>query len=238
MKKLFVLSIVLLFAFSMNAQRFGVRLGGNFAGMMTTLDSRGTSIAPGMTVGLLTELGPKRISLRVEANWAQKGFNLDRDDDLTALGLGILNQAGSINYDYIEVPVLLKVKVFGPLYAYAGPYFGFALKAETKLDKVTIDGVDLTDPELTALGIVKDQDLFADDLYRKTDFGAAGGIGAQFGLGPIHLFVEGRATLGLSNLYDTEGEAFKALVASKDLLSDDNKKNMVFTVAVGILLGK
>ncbi len=235
MKKLFVLSFVVLLTFSLNAQRFGARLGGNFAGMRTTLDTRGTKVAPGMTIGLLTELGPEKVSLRIEANFAQKGFNVDRDDEL---GTSVMNTVAKVNYNYFELPVLAKVKVFGPLYVYAGPYFGFAFSGKQIINEFSIDGVVLTDPELDALGIVKDQDLFADDLYKKTDFGAAAGFGAQFGLGPIHAFAEGRATLGLSNLYDTEGDAFNALVTDGTLLSDDNKKNMVFTIAVGIVLGK
>lgn len=234
MKKLLVISIAVLLTISLNAQRFGVRFGGNFAGMRTTLDTQGTKIAPGMTIGLCTEFGQKKVSLRVEANFAQKGFNVDRDEDL---GASLSNTVAKVNYNYFELPVLAKVNVIGPLYIYAGPYFGFALTGNQIINEISIDGVALTDTELDALGIVKDQDLFADDLYKKTDFGAAAGLGAQFSLGPIHTFVEGRATLGLSNLYDTEGEAFNAAVTSGDLLTDDNKKNMVFTLAVGIMFG-
>ena len=104
MKKLFVLSIAVLLAFSLNAQRFGARLGGNFAGMMTTLDSRGTKMAPGMTIGLLTELGPKKVSLRVEANFAQKGFNIDRDDEL---GGDVWNTVAKVNYNYLAFNYIL-----------------------------------------------------------------------------------------------------------------------------------
>ena len=110
MKKLFVLSFVVLLTFSLNAQRFGARLGGNFAGMRTTLDTRGTKVAPGMTIGLLTELGPEKVSLRIEANFAQKGFNVDRDDEL---GISVMNTVAKVNYNYFELPVLAKIAPAG-----------------------------------------------------------------------------------------------------------------------------
>lgn len=236
MKKLFVLSIAVLLAFSVNAQRFGARLGGNFAGMRSTVESKGTKIAPGLQIGLLTELGPKKVSIRIEANFAQKGYNIDLNEPID--GIGTVVQDAKVNFSYFEVPVLLKVKIFGPLYAYAGPYFGIALKGNKVIENYTVDGTDVDLTDMGDVNIFKINE-YNDIPYKRTDFGAAMGIGAQFGLGPIHAFVEGRATLGLSNLYDTEAEAWNAIVADDPLYNDtDQLKNMVFTIAVGILLGK
>lgn len=238
MKKVFLLSFAIIFAISMNAQRFGVRLGGNFAGMRTTVESKGTKIAPGMQIGLLTELGPKKVSLRVEANYAQKGFNFTENyDDLTTGTAIAVIKDGKINFGYVEVPVLLKVKFFGPLYAYAGPYFGFAFKGKQDTESLSIAGVAQDVSDLQDVNILKIGDK-NNIPYKKTDFGAAGGIGAQFGIGPIHVFAEGRATLGLSNLYDTEADAWNDLVTNQGYKTDDKLNNMVYTVAVGILLGK
>ncbi|MCD4795476.1 MAG: PorT family protein [Bacteroidales bacterium] len=229
MKRLLILSIAVLLAFSVNAQRYGARLGGNFAGIMTTVETEGTKIAPGMQIGILTELGTKMFALRVEANFAQKGFNIKLEEDAA----GVITESKSkVNFEYIEIPVLAKVKFFGPLYAYAGPYFGIAFKGNVK-SEYTVDGVKQD------LGEFEDVNLYEENsIYKKTDFGVAMGLGAQFGLGPIHAFAEGRATLGLSNLYDTESDAWKALVEAEEYKNDDHLKNMVFTVAVGILLGK
>lgn len=235
MKKLFILGIAVFFAFSMNAQRFGVRVGGNFAGMMSTVESKGTKIAPGLQAGIVTEIGPKRINLHLEANYTQKGFNIDLNETID--GVGDVLQEAQVNFSYVEVPVLLKVKIVGPLYVYAGPYFGFALKGNQVTDKYTIDNVDQLTDDIKDINILKISDLNSVP-YKKTDFGAAGGLGVQFGLGPIKLFAEGRATLGLSNLYDTEADAWKDLVADGGYKDNDQLKNMVYTVAVGILLGK
>ena len=81
-----------------------------------------------MQIGLLTELGSKMFALRVEANFAQKGFNINLDEEDAA---GVITESKSkVNFEYIEIPVLAKVKFFGPLYAYAGPYFGIAFKGK------------------------------------------------------------------------------------------------------------
>jgi hypothetical protein len=220
MKKLVLSIFVISLVFSVNAQRFGLRLGGNFSDMKSTIENKGQKIAPGLQIGLLTELGPERISLRAELNFAQKGFNFDESDAISEV-------KGKMNFEYFEVPVMAKVKIVGPLYVYAGPYFGFAFKGVSKLE-ITTDGT----TENTSTN------LFDEPLYKKSDFGALGGLGAQFGLGPIHAFVEGRATLGLSNIYDTESKAFKSFVDEGSFSEDEKLKNMVYTISVGLLLGK
>lgn len=235
MKRLFVLSIAVLLAFSVNAQRYGARLGGNFAGMKSTVETKGKKIAPGLQIGLLTEFGAKMVAVRAELNYAQKGYNINLNENID--GLGTVVQDAKVNFSYLEIPVLLKVKFFGPLYAYAGPYFGFALKGNQVTESYSIDGEDQDINEIADVNILKIGD-YNTIPYKKTDFGIATGLGAQFGLGPIHAFAEGRATLGLSNLYDTESDAWKDLVDNGEYKDTDHLKNMVFTVAIGILLGK
>ncbi len=187
-----------------------------------------------MQIGLLTEFGTKMVAVRAEVNFAQKGFNINRDDSDD--GVHIIQDA-KVNFSYLEIPLLLKVKFFGPLYAYAGPYFGFALKGNQVIESYSVDGVDQDLNEIADVNILKIGD-HNNIPYKKTDFGAAMGLGAQFGLGPIHAFAEGRATLGLSNIYDTESDAWDDLITNDEYKDTDNLKNMVFTVAVGILLGK
>ncbi len=239
MRKLFLFAVVALFALNVNAQRFGVRLGGNFAGMMSTLadvDGETNTIAPGMIAGILGEIGPNMVSVRVEVNYAQKGFNKETVTDLSTLGgSGILVADSKYNFDYIEIPVLLKVKPpTMPLYFYAGPYFGIGLNGEIVSD-FTLDGNEI---DAASVGKPETYDLYKEPtIFKENDFGAALGLGTQFGIGPLHAFAEGRATLGLSNLYDTESDAYKALVTTGAYKDDDALKNMTFTVAVGIVFG-
>lgn len=234
MKKLFLLTLAVIFAFSMNAQKFGLRLGGNFADMTTTVKSKGTKIAPGMQIGLLTELGPDMVALRIEANFAQKGFNFE--DSYENLDGILVESKGKVNFGYVEIPALLKVKVFGPMYVYGGPYFGFALSGKQTTDELTNDGLALDVSDLEKVNIFK-IDENNPIPYKRADFGAAMGLGAQFGIGPINLFAEGRASLGLSNLYDTEADAWDDLVTNEGWKETEKLKNMVWTVAIGILLG-
>jgi len=231
MKKLFLLTIAVIFAFSMNAQRFGVRLGGNFAGMKSTVEMDGKKIAPGMQIGGLVELGADILALRVEANFSQKGYNQNTEYDD---GTNLYEYKDKINFETIEVPVLIKVSPIGPLYLYAGPYFGIALKASVKSESFTNGVKNDYDEEPYNLF---DEDNY-NSYYKRTDFGVAGGIGAQFGIGPIHAFAEGRATLGLSNMYDTNSDAWQAALDAGTYTDGDNLKNMVWTVAVGIMFGK
>lgn len=238
MKKLLALSLVLLFAFNSQAQRYGIRLGGNFSGMMSTVESEGTKIAPGMNMGILAEFGPKMVNLHAEINYAQKGFNQTVDTDLSSLGLGTMTTDAKINFDYLEVPLLIKVNPPFPMYFYAGPYFGFALNGEVASDFSVSEG-ELTDDTKETLDLKDATDLYDDDsIYKKQDYGVAAGLGSQFGLGPIHAFVEGRATLGLTNLYDTESEAYEDLVTEGAYKDTDHLKNMAYTIAVGIIFGK
>ncbi len=226
MKKLSLLAIAIMMVFSVNAQKFGAKVGANFAGMMSSQEIPGSKMAPGMNVGVLTELGLDMIGLRIEANFSQKGFNIFNEVEA-----GNMITDSKVNYEYIEIPILAKVKL-GPLYAVAGPYFAIAIKGNIETE-YTVAGV------AVPLGDLADMDLFGDNtMYKKTDFGIAAGLGAQFGLGPLNAFAEARATIGLANMYDSESDAYKAFEASGLYTDDEHLENMIFSISVGILLGK
>ncbi|GEM_PF-1726823 len=233
MKKLSILLFVILAVTFASAQRYGARIGGNFSGMMATVKSEGTKIAPGMNVGLLTELGGKKVNLHIEANYAQKGFNINLDESVDGQLMQVQQQ---VNFEYLEVPVLLKVNppVIPLLYFYAGPYFGLALKGELATELYKVDG--------TVQDIPSSVNIFKDNLYqppyKRSDFGITFGVGAQFGIGNLAAFVEGRAALGLSNLYDTEDAAYQDFIVNEGYKDTDHIKNMVFSLGAGIIIGE
>ena len=105
------------------------------------------------------------------------------------MGMKITMDTGTMEYrmDYIQVPLLLKVRVIpaGPVrpIVYAGGYGSYLLKAK---------GVMKTD-EGTESG-----DL--GDMFQKYDYGVLGGAGLEFKLPGILVSVEGRYNLGLANL--------------------------------------
>jgi hypothetical protein len=91
-------------------------------------------------------------------------------------------------FDYIQVPLLLKLKVIpaGPIrpVIYAGGYGAYLIKANGVM---TVDG----EPVGTDIG----------DEYQKYDYGVIGGIGLDFKLPGITFSIEGRYNYGLKNIW-------------------------------------
>jgi len=91
-------------------------------------------------------------------------------------------------FDYVQVPVLLKLKVIpvGPIrpVIYAGGYGAYLIKANgvMTVDGVPGDGADISDE------------------YQKYDYGVIGGVGLDFKLPGITFSVEGRYNYGLKNI--------------------------------------
>ena len=103
-------------------------------------------------------------------------------------------EGATIEYrlDYIQVPVLLKIRVIpvGPVrpIVYAGGYGSYLLNAK---------GV------MTSGGVSDSADL--DEMFQKYDYGIVGGAGVEFKLPGVMLSVEGRYNFGLANIATGEG---------------------------------
>lgn len=112
-------------------------------------------------------------------------------------------------FDYVQVPVLLKLKIIpaGPIrpVIYAGGYGAYLIKANGVM---TIDGV-----------AGEPQDL--GDEYQKYDYGVVGGIGLDFKLPGITFTIEGRYNYGLKNILT-------------DPAAGDSLKNRSMMALVGI----
>lgn len=97
------------------------------------------------------------------------------------------------NYNYIEVPVLAKVKAGSTdgsgigLFFYGGPFVSYALNGKIE-DKLTVAGNDST----------KETDIEFDDTddQRRLDWGAAFGLGLNLGA----LVLDLRYDLGINNI--------------------------------------
>lgn len=113
-------------------------------------------------------------------------------------------------FDYIQVPVLLKLSVIplGPIrpIIYAGGYGSYLFKAR---GVVLVDGSVFGEPE----------DL--SDDFEKYDYGVVGGAGVEFKLPGISLSVEGRYNYGLKNV-------------AKDAPAGNSMKNRSMMALVGI----
>ena len=222
MKKLLLLSVAVLFAFSMNAQKFGVKVGLNFSDVNTNLEQPdGSKMGKGIHAGLVGEMMLLEIvGVRAELLFSQKGSDFEEEVDV----LGIMTKTTiKSNINYFEIPVMGKVK-FGPAYVVAGPYFGYALSGETTM-KVSVAGIGT--PAVSA-------DLFDDatTVIKKTEFGVHAGLGIQLS----KLFVEARYGLALNNTLG--GDNFDAAVTAGTYTDADYSKNYVIMISAGILFGK
>jgi hypothetical protein len=123
--------------------------------------------------GLSLEAGiSDNFGVQLEVNYSRQGTGLLPDDAATV---------GSINLDYLTIPVLVKLYGSPRLNFFAGPQVGLLLSGKSKTQ-----GSDEQD--------VKDQ-------FKSTDFYAVFGTEYKFANG---IFVNARYNLGLSNINDQD----------------------------------
>ena len=155
--------------------KFGIKGGanvanvnGNFADNVSNWKSR-----IGFCAGIFLELNLGRIlTIQPEVLYTMKGADATLEE-------GVLTGTGKLRFDYIEIPILLKVRIpTGPVhpFVFAGPAIGFDLKAT--FEDITGDSSDV-------------------NTANKVDYSAVFGGGLQLG-GAIHIDV--RYTLGLRKL--------------------------------------
>jgi len=142
--------------------RFGIKGGANIANVNGNFSDELSDwkSTVGFCAGVFLELNLGRIlTIQPEVLYTVKGAD---------------SGTGKLKFDYIEIPVLLKVRIpissFHP-FVFAGPAFGFSLKA-------VLDGIKIDD-------------------MPAADYGAVLGGGVQLGRS-IHVDV--RYTMGLSKL--------------------------------------
>lgn len=123
--------------------------------------------------GLSFEAGiSNNFGVQLEANYSRQGTGVIADDG---------GSAGSIQIDYITIPVILKLYGTPRLSFFAGPQVGLLLSAKQKMQG---------DPEVD----VKEQ-------FKSTDFYAVFGSEYKFANG---IFINARYNLGLSNIIDQD----------------------------------
>lgn len=254
MKKLFLLVIAIIFAFSMNAQKIGVKAGYGMSGYTVNYYSPdGSALSTGFNAGLVAELDLEVIGLRADVTFNQLGNNYDsRNDSPEDFPFGDfyhVDYKQSINYLNIGVSVK---KGFGPAYILLGPYFGYALAGnQTTTITPAVGDVQswthdiFSDPDETfdfTQAITDDNNPGGTgDLFNKVDFGVNLGLGASF----AGVFVEANVGLGMANFYNVDSEYYAAKKASKVTIDDKtvpmtddlSQKNIFFGLSVGYMFG-
>lgn len=201
-KKLFgVVAIVAAFMFAVSPvaaemeMEVGAMGGVNIADI-TGDDAGDTSTRLGfLGGGFFGLMFNENFGARVEVLYAMKGAKSDVDT-----GSGI--EEVTLKLDYVEIPVLavaqFPVSESFDLSVFAGPVVAFNITAE------------VTNGETEDIS----------DFTKSTDFGAAVGVGGQFPVGTVNIFVQGRATIGLTTIDDSE--------------DDDDVKNIAYGGLVGV----
>lgn len=198
MKKLLVLATAIFLssaAFSQAQFSIGVKAGPNFA----RLDAENSVLTnyksrAGFHGGAFALLKFAKFGIQPEVLFSQQGSKFTfNSQDLES------------NYSYVNIPVIVKLYAVGGLNIQFGPQFGFLASAQE--DKVD------------ALGRVRTSEDVENEI-KKTDFGAALGIGWDL---PFGLSIDGRYNLGLSDINEASG---------------NERKNQVWQVSLGYKLFK
>ncbi|MBC5772923.1 PorT family protein [Pontibacter sp. KCTC 32443] len=140
-------------------------------------------------------------SIQPELLLVQKGFKVGEDGDFM-----------KVKTNYLELPVLAKVN-FGTeeLHGFvtAGPTAGYLMNGKMKME---FDGEE------------EEEDLEFEDEDNRLELGASFGVGLGYKVGAGTLNLDVRYGLGISSLYETEGD-------------EEKTRNRVFGVSVAYLFG-
>jgi len=178
MKKLLSLAVVLIglsaaqTAFAQMQFALGIKGGPNFANI-DTKSSAGENYKnrTGFHAGAFALFKFTKVGIQPELLFSKQGSNIQFNSaDVEA------------NFDYINIPIILKLYTVAGINIQIGPQFGFLSGGEIKQ---TIQGVTTT------------QD--AKDFYKSSDFSAALGLGWDL---PFGLTIDARYNLGLSKIND------------------------------------
>lgn len=207
MKKILLLSVFCLtgFIYQANAQaglRVGIKGGLNFANVDTDIsaDSR-----TGFHAGAFATIKIAKFAIQPELVYSSQGSELRFEGF----------EKTKSNFNYLNVPVLLKLYLIGGLNLQIGPQFGFLLGANSEDDIAE-----------QAINEISNSEDISDlkDAFNGSDVSL--GLGAGIDL-PFGLTADARYNLGLSEIDDSE-----ALGATR---------NQVFQISLGyrlINLGK
>ncbi|MDB5264343.1 MAG: hypothetical protein JWQ14_3626 [Adhaeribacter sp.] len=213
MKKLFFIAIALFtFSFAEAQTRFGLKGGinySNIAGDLQNQDIYQNKI--GFNGGIQANfpiIADGFLSLQPELLYSQKGYQY-RDEKFTILGVE-RERKGKVNYNYLDLPVLLKVNA-GGLYFEGGPQLSYLM------------GIRDNTEEKIGSSDYKNTTVVDKDHLAELEIGYAAGLGFQ-------------ATNGVSLGIRYNGGINKL---AKDNGNDEltNARNSVFQLQLGYLLG-
>ena len=174
-RTILVMLISASFTFASAQVQFGVKAGYNLSNVSLSGNSSGVSVSSksDFSAGLLASVTLfSSFTLQPEVLYSGQGANAS-ESGMTA----------TLNYGYLNVPVLFKYQHSSGLFAETGPQIGFLLSAKEKADGQTVDTKSDT---------------------QSTDFSWAFGLGYKL---PFGLGIDARYNLGLTNLAKGSGSS-------------------------------
>lgn len=219
-----VLCATMLLTAMTNAQNASVGVVGGFNMANVSSDAKGLD-TKGITVfgfgGVFDYKLNKNLSLYIQPMYLQKGTKLDiptgEEDDFDFFG----NFEIKFKYNYIEIPIFFKYTLGSgntKPYLMAGPTVGILSSAKITMEIVDVFSFD------TDMG----------DAAENMDYGIGFGGGVSIPAGRNSLFIEGRYTLGLKDVFNGTTEEMEE---EDDLtLEDANVKHRGFQIMAGFCI--
>lgn len=206
---------------SAQAQRLGLRAGANYANLAGNIQNEATyNNKIGFVGGLILNapLVGEVVSLQPEVLYSQKGFE-NKPTAYTGLLGGTQKREGSVTYNYLDVPVLARVKA-GGLIAELGPQYSFLLSAN---DQTRITTTPALGGAPTTTEAQNQRDVSG---LNRHELGYVAGIGFESVLG---LSVSLRYTGALSDFVKNDNSTY----FNGDL---KNARHSAFQLSLGLLL--
>jgi opacity protein-like surface antigen len=195
--------------------RFGVKAGANLSNLSGDLTQQdqyknrfGFQGGAMLNIGILPD---NFLSIQPEVLYSQKGFKY-ADQQFTLAGQTYRN-TGNVRYDYLDVPVLVRIKA-GSVFFEAGPQYSYLLNISTNRTQ-TLNG-----------GVVNDIGTSTSNLdnVKRNELGYAAGLGFEASNG----FMLGLRYNGAFTDFARDG------YSNNDF---KNARNSTFQAYVGVLLG-
>lgn len=227
MKKIFtLLCVISMTMFAANAQAtFGTKAGVDFSKITVSAQGLGVSASSAFHTGFYfggtaaLPLGDFSLQADLLYNYggatisASKGFLEDlgmEEEEFDYYDLNFGRLAASLNISSINLPIALKYNITDEFAVMAGPYISYRIATKVKLngnaeDLATMyfadryEGMSFDEAKDAVSETLDFADDIVDDYMKDLDYGLVFGAEYQFAEG---LFIEGRYSLGLSNLLD------------------------------------
>ena len=176
-----MLAFAALTAFSQAEVSIGIKAGPNFANINTDATAgENYKSRTGFHGGAFALFKLTKIGIQPELIFSQQGSTIEYD-----------NENYKVDFNYMNIPVMLKLYLAGGFNLQLGPQFGFVTKATQEL------------PDPTT-GNITEQDI--KDELKGSDISV--GMGAGIDL-PFGLTVDARYNLGVSSVSDDSDDEIK-----------------------------